>query len=739
MVSETFSPKINLISERSGITTLQAKACDEALSQHSFLPYLKFYAQGHALGLSTLQWIKAYFFKKEYEYLLQNHADQSIEHLLQGHDKFYAYDHLFKIAPSLPTIAKDYEQEVLLNLVKQIIQQKECAPETLLAEHKIENTEQALKAMQYVFAIDLIQQAPLLHQLRQTMWEKGCFQLVARAGQNDHVKALQEQWPSPAPIIKKLDSLLFLKFWQAKKNNQVDAKFNYPENPNWLFDMLAQHIKWSPQNQAADAWIEEALKLAVDTYFYPKLHRDLLALCFDHAVEQLLPLVELQWRQLLKQKGIGAKQVLMFYPHGKSGVMVVLVNEQGELIQNFTLYPHAPDYQIENSVAEIAKILTRHPVEHIGWLVQAETKKAILKLLKQVQERYPDLHFQTHWLSTRLNPLFSRSDKKGPDLEEVVKAPQFLQDPWFFWKNCQPELFLHPLLRMLPKERLQFLWHTLLQETLLLEGIDVNQAKKHIFEIIEILSPEDIEIILKERENGPIESHTQMQTLLNKDAESYQTLAPFFQIAENLQHNSFQEEDKLIVLDILKLKRCSMEELFSNTSIMQQAMRAESLLERWGYERLYRIQNLLWHLHEHQKPIYLLSNHQAKNLSEIKLGTRFIGTIHNIVNYGCFVDLGEGVEGLLHISAIGDCYINDLNYIFQSGDIIALDWHHFDADKKRLSLSLQAEKLKYKPVMNKTIVKKEVPQKQSKAQIHKKPATAIGPSAMELAFAKLKK
>ncbi len=736
MVNETFNPKISLISERSGLTLSQAKACDEALGQHVFLPYVKFFAQGHALGLSSLQWMKACFFKNEYDFLSQKLCDQPIDEFLKGSDKFYAYDKLLGQAPTLPAMAQGYDQNTLCNLAYQIIQHPNIDPESLIKESGISDIEQASKAIQYALAIDLIQQAPLLHQLRQTLWEKGTFNLTPPAGQNEHVKALLEQWPTPAPFIKKVDALLFLKFWQAKKNKQLDVLFDFPDNSNWLFNSLAQHVGWFPKNQAGDQWIEQALQLIIKVYLYPKLHRDLLALCFDHAVDQLLPLVEVQWRQLLKQKAIGAKQVLMFYPHGKSGVMVVHVNEQGEALQNFTIYPHAPDYQIENSVAEVAKILTRNPVEHIGWLMQPETKKSIHKLLKLVQERYPDIHCHTHWLSNRLTPLFAHSDKKNPDLEEVIKAPQFLQNPWIFWKNYQPEQFLHPLLRTLPKERLHFLWHTLLQETLLLEGIDVNQAPHAIFEILEILHPEDIEKIIEARTLHPITSHAQMQTILSKEPQLYAKLAPFFRMGEDFNRTPFLEEDKPLIDAILATQSCSLNELLEIPSKIQQAMLNQQLLQEFGYERLFRLQNLLWHIQEHQKPKHHLTKESKKNLSQIRAGTRFIATIHKIMNYGCFVDLGEGVEGLLHISAIGDCFINDLNFIFQPGEVISVDWLQYDEEKKRLSLSLQAEKLKYIPNTKKVTTKKMPPAKPS--AIIKKPGL-IGPSAMELAFAKLKK
>ena len=55
--------------------------------------------------------------------------------------------------------------------------------------------------------------------------------------------------------------------------------------------------------------------------------------------------------------------------------------------------------------------------------------------------------------------------------------------------------------------------------------------------------------------------------------------------------------------------------------------------------------------------------------TNLSIGQTVIGIIHDIQDYGLFIDLGN-IKGLLHISEISDNYIPDLKKVFNIGDRI---------------------------------------------------------------------
>lgn len=71
-------------------------------------------------------------------------------------------------------------------------------------------------------------------------------------------------------------------------------------------------------------------------------------------------------------------------------------------------------------------------------------------------------------------------------------------------------------------------------------------------------------------------------------------------------------------------------------------------------------------------------------------GARLHGTITNLADYGCFVELEEGVEGLVHVSEMDwtnkNVHPSKLVHIGQEVDVIILD---IDQERRRISLGMK--------------------------------------------------
>lgn len=75
---------------------------------------------------------------------------------------------------------------------------------------------------------------------------------------------------------------------------------------------------------------------------------------------------------------------------------------------------------------------------------------------------------------------------------------------------------------------------------------------------------------------------------------------------------------------------------------------------------------------------------------EIAIGSRIKGKVSSITDYGLFVEIQKGVEGLVHISEISWIdRINDLKKHYAIGDEIEAIVISFDKDNRRMSLSVK--------------------------------------------------
>ncbi len=65
------------------------------------------------------------------------------------------------------------------------------------------------------------------------------------------------------------------------------------------------------------------------------------------------------------------------------------------------------------------------------------------------------------------------------------------------------------------------------------------------------------------------------------------------------------------------------------------------------------------------------------------------GTITNVVNFGVFARIDEGIEGLIHISELSDEAFDDPQKIVHEGDVLPLKILSIDTARQRIALSLK--------------------------------------------------
>ena len=68
------------------------------------------------------------------------------------------------------------------------------------------------------------------------------------------------------------------------------------------------------------------------------------------------------------------------------------------------------------------------------------------------------------------------------------------------------------------------------------------------------------------------------------------------------------------------------------------------------------------------------------------------GTVRNIVDFGCFVDVGVHEDGLVHISQICNRFIKHPLEAVKVGDVVQVWVLDVDLKRKRISLTMRKPK-----------------------------------------------
>ncbi|RKW26564.1 MAG: S1 RNA-binding domain-containing protein, partial [Kingella sp. (in: b-proteobacteria)] len=137
----------------------------------------------------------------------------------------------------------------------------------------------------------------------------------------------------------------------------------------------------------------------------------------------------------------------------------------------------------------------------------------------------------------------------------------------------------------------------------------------------------------------------------------------------------------------------------------------------------------------------------AEGIHEIKdleIGMILEGVVSNVANFGAFVDIGVHQDGLVHISALADKFVQDPRDVVKAGDVVKVKVLEVDVPRKRIALTMRlndeagAEKRGRQPENNSS---PRSPNNNRGSLKNGKPQRERAPqnSAMADAFAKLKK
>ena len=63
--------------------------------------------------------------------------------------------------------------------------------------------------------------------------------------------------------------------------------------------------------------------------------------------------------------------------------------------------------------------------------------------------------------------------------------------------------------------------------------------------------------------------------------------------------------------------------------------------------------------------------------------------VSNVANFGAFVDIGVHQDGLVHISALSNKFVQDPREVVKAGDVVKVKVLEVDAARKRIALTMR--------------------------------------------------
>ena len=129
-----------------------------------------------------------------------------------------------------------------------------------------------------------------------------------------------------------------------------------------------------------------------------------------------------------------------------------------------------------------------------------------------------------------------------------------------------------------------------------------------------------------------------------------------------------------------------------------------------------------------------------ETIGDLKADMILEGVVTNVAAFGAFVDIGVHQDGLVHISALSNTFVNDPHSLVKAGQVVKVKVLEVDEKRKRIALTMRLSDEAPK-VGSKLVPKTPNRAKQAeprKPQEDRRQAPVMN-NAMAMALAKLKK
>jgi len=530
---------------------------------------------------------------------------------------------------------------------------------------------------------------------------------------------------------------------------------------------LANILDINTANQAADIWLMQCVSLAWKTKLLPRLEVDLLVELRMKAEEEAIKVFANNLRDLLLAAPAGQRVTMGLDPGLRTGVKVAVTDATGKVLDTATIYPHVPARRWDEAIAALAVLADKHHVDLVA-IGNGTGSRETETLVKDLSERFPQLHLTSVMVSEAGASVYSASEigaLEFPDLDVTLRGAvsigRRLQDPLAELVKIEPKAigvgqYQHDVNQAFLARTLDAVVEDCVNQV----GVDVNTASAHLLAYVAGLSRSMAENLVAYRdEKGRFPNRNEIHKVKGIGPKAFEQAAGFLRIlnGENpLDASAVHPESYAVVEHIAAEKQTTIQDLLGNQSILLSLKPKQLVMAGVGELTIADIIGELEKPGRDPRPEFKTATFRSgvNEIRDLKEGMILEGVVTNVANFGAFVDIGVHQDGLVHISALANKFVDDPRKVVKTGDVVKVKVLEADAKRKRISLTMRLqdelealpeEKPRWKksesgrgqtrePESVQQKVKRQMHQQKQKAQKNPKKTEAM--SALEIAFAK---
>ena len=572
----------------------------------------------------------------------------------------------------------------------------------------IEDAKAALDGAKQILMERFAEDPELIGQLRERLWQEGELSARVLDGKQQEGAKFSDYFEHDEKLAK-VPSHRALAMFRGRNEGILSLAIRLPGEDDAPIHpaqvAIAKQVGISDEGRAADKWLSEVVRWTWRVKLYTALETELLGRLREHAEQTAIDVFAANLKDLLLAAPAGQKVTLALDPGLRTGCKVAVIDATGQFIDQATIYPHAPQNRWDESLSVLAKLVKQHGVELIAvgnGTASRETDKLAGELVKALA---PAHRLSKVMVSEAGASVYSASEyaaRELPDLDVTIRGAvsiaRRLQDPLAELVKIEPKSigvgqYQHDVSQVQLSRSLE----AVIEDCVNAVGVDLNTASSALLSRVAGLSAAIAENIVAQRNlQGAFKSRKELLEVSRLGPKTFEQCAGFLRIsnAENpLDASAVHPEAYTLVERIAKQNSRDVKGLIGDSTTLKALKPADFADERFGVPTVSDILKELDKPGRDPRPEFKAAEFRegVETLKDLKLGMVLEGTVTNVTHFGAFVDIGVHQDGLVHISALSDRFIDDPRSVVKAGDIVTVKVMSVDIPRKRVGLSMRLD------------------------------------------------
>ncbi len=441
---------------------------------------------------------------------------------------------------------------------------------------------------------------------------------------------------------------------------------------------------------------------ATDAYkrlLQPQLETEMRNFYKEKADTEAISVFTQNLRQLLLAAPLGQVTTLAIDPGFRTGCKVVILDPQGKLLHNETIYPHPPVAQYKLASDKLKRLVLQYKVDAIA-IGNGTAGRETENFIRYIPFEREVKAYMVNESGASVYSASPVARAEFPDYDVTVRGAvsigRRLMDPLAELVKIDPKsIGVGQYQHDVNQKRLQESLEQTVESCVNYVGVELNTASKELLSYVSGIGPSLARNIIDYRnEHGPFPSRESLKQVPRFGAKAFEQSAGFLRIrdAENpLDRSAVHPESYPVVKAMAAEMNCSVADLILHKEIRDNINLAHFITPKVGLPTLTDIMKELAKPGRDPRTQFekFEFDKNVRKIEDLQPGMVLPGIVTNITNFGCFVDIGVHQDGLVHVSNLSDKRVANPSEVVHLNQKVMVRVVGVEIERKRISLSMR--------------------------------------------------